>query len=99
MNLKKILAVILCLAAIAGVMAVAYVTAAAQPVAASDPPAPTQPVDNRTVWEKLADWWDSFYPSFVKLWDGGFKTVSDFLVLAFRVLLKLIGLGTWIGPQ
>ena len=109
MNLKKLLAVILCVAAVLSVMsAVAYASSQANAVALSGddndfvtpttkPPAPTTVPDNRNTAEKIADWWADFYPKFDAIWTVGFKGISDVLVLGFRVLLSVVGLGNWGG--
>ena len=109
MTLKKVLAVILCAAVVLSVMtAVAYASnnkAEAAPAAgggefeipSTEPTAPPT-VDNRSALEKLGDWWNGFYPTFDKVWTVGFKGLSDVLVLGFRFLLMIVGLGTWGGP-
>ena len=104
MKIRKILAVLLCVLTVLSVMtAVAYAANSRSGVIALiDPPtlesttsaAPATTVD---FWSQVGNWWNGFYPDFDKLWVSGFKAVSDFLVLAFRLLLKLVGIGTWAG--
>lgn len=98
MTMKKMLAVLLCMALLMGTMvAAAYaVQPSADQVSVADATDEetdeTDDTEELTFWEEIAAWWADFYPKFVDIWDTGFSWVSNILVLGFQWLLVLVGL-------
>ncbi|MDR0531577.1 MAG: hypothetical protein LBG83_05890 [Oscillospiraceae bacterium] len=96
MKLRKVLAVVLCVAAVIGVMAaVAIVSHAAQAAAVpNDAPSAlvTTATAPTTTKSSLSEWWNSFYPGFDQFYKGAFAGVQQFLLLLFNMLLKIVGL-------
>ena len=89
MNIRKILAVILCVAMLFGIGAIA--ASAASSGADMENP-------GGLLAGALLNWWVDFYPGFVEWYDGAFSFASDFLVFAFQLLLAVVGLGSWFLP-
>jgi TRAP-type C4-dicarboxylate transport system permease small subunit len=100
MTIRKILAMVLCVAAVFSVMGVvAYTTQSVSAIAAQEnPAAPSQQeITTQSTNDKIKGWWNDFYPKFDAFWTSWFKNVSDVLVMAFGWLLKLGGYDLWGG--
>ena len=103
--MKKILSVLLCVAAVISVMAIVATQAQATSAAAipqaekpSQTTGTTAPTTGDKPWyENLDEWWQSFYPIFDTVWKGGLLWVSRILTWGFQLILSLAGLGLWPG--
>jgi len=106
MKLRKILSVLLCVAAVLSVMAIVAMHAQAADAVAPRDPWSTLPPSTTTAgpttttkgfMQQVGDWWENFYPSFDAIYKVGFNLVSKVLVMGFQFLLSLVGLNQWGG--
>ena len=103
--MKKILSVLLCVAAVISVMAIVATQAqatSANVIGQAEKPSQTTattapPTTERPWYEGLDEWWQNFYPIFDTVWKGGLLWVSRLLTLGFQFILNLAGLGLWPG--
>ena len=103
--MKKLLSVLLCVAALISVMAIVAVhaqAAGADAAVQAEPPPPTTgttapPSSSRPWYEALDEWWQGFYPIFDTVWKGGLLVLSRILTWGFQLILSLVGLNLWPG--
>ena len=105
MNLKKILAVILCVAAVLSVMTVmAVATQAARVETANDAPFPstepsTNPSTEPSSKKDPVEWVQDTWATLKGIYDKGFDIVTKILLGAFNFLIWITGGLSFMRPK
>ncbi|MCL2494029.1 MAG: hypothetical protein FWE98_00045 [Oscillospiraceae bacterium] len=102
MTTRKVLAVLLCVCAVISVMAiVARSYELPQAVVSFDisalPTTTAPPTTTKSNAQQILDGWEWFKPYFDAIYKFVFQGLSKFLVVAFDLLLAIVGLNLWDG--